>query len=91
MEIQGEGHRSAYDGQPVITTGIVTAVTSNGFYLQDPAGDGNSRTSDAIFVHTTGAPTVAVGDGDPRRRHVADSCPARDATNLTTTEITLRR
>jgi len=87
MEIQGEGHRSAYDGQPVITTGIVTAVTSSGFYLQDPSGDGNSRTSDAIFVHTTGAPTVAIGDAIHVAGSVTEFLPGADATNLTTTEI----
>lgn len=62
-EIQGEGHSSAYNGQPVLTTGIVTSVVFNGFYLQDAAGDGNARTSDGIFVFTGGAPAVAVGDG----------------------------
>ena len=82
MEIQGEAHRSAYDGQPVITTGIVTAVASNGFYLQDPAGDGNSRTSDAIFVFTGSAPTVAVGDAvqvSGKRRRVPRPAPMRPA------------
>ncbi|HYD38481.1 MAG TPA: cadherin domain-containing protein, partial [Allosphingosinicella sp.] len=61
-QIQGEGHQSPYVGQPVTTTGIVTGVVGNGFYLQDPTGDGNSRTSDGIFVFTGGAPAVAVGD-----------------------------
>ena len=61
-EIQGEGHRSAFTGQTVLTTGIVTAVDTNGFYLQDPTGDGNARTSDGIFVFTSTAPTVRVGD-----------------------------
>lgn len=87
MEIQGEAHRSAYEGQPVITTGIVTAVTSSGFYLQDATGDGNSRTSDAIFVHTTGVPNVAVGDGIHVSGKVVEFLPGGDPTNLTTTEI----
>lgn len=60
-EIQGEGHRSAYEGQKIITSGIVTAVDSNGFYLQD-LGDDNARTSDAVFVFTSTAPDVFVGD-----------------------------
>lgn len=60
-QIQGEGHRSAYEGQKVVTSGIVTAVDSNGFYLQD-LGDGNARTSDAVFVFTSTAPDVFVGD-----------------------------
>ncbi len=61
-EIQGASHISSFVGQLVITTGIVTAVDDNGFYLQDPAGDGNSDTSDGIFVFTGSAPTVSVGD-----------------------------
>ena len=62
MQIQGETHRSEYDGQPVTTTGIVTATDNRGFYLQDPNGDGNVNTSDAIYVFTGTAPTVTVGD-----------------------------
>nr|WP_314444228.1 Calx-beta domain-containing protein [uncultured Sphingomonas sp.] len=62
MAIQGEGHASPFVGQPVITGGIVTAVDSNGFYLQDPNGDANARTSDGIFILTTGAPAVRIGD-----------------------------
>ncbi|MEO8141132.1 MAG: Calx-beta domain-containing protein, partial [Sphingomicrobium sp.] len=62
MQIQGESHASEYDGQPVTTTGIVTAIDGRGFYLQDPTGDGNVNTSDAIYVFTGTAPTVIVGD-----------------------------
>lgn len=62
MQIQGESHRSEFDGQPVTTSGIVTAIAGNGFYLQDPNGDGNAYTSDAIFIFTGTAPTIAVGD-----------------------------
>lgn len=60
-QIQGEGHSSAFVGQTVITQGIVTAIDSNGFYIQD-LGDGNSRTSDAVFVFTSTAPDVFLGD-----------------------------
>jgi DNA-binding beta-propeller fold protein YncE len=60
-EVQGTGHTSAYDGKTVSTTGIVTAVDSNGFYIQDKNGDGNAATSDGIFVFTGSAPTVQVG------------------------------
>lgn len=62
MQIQGAGHVSEYVGQPVITSGIVTAVDTNGFYLQDPNGDGNTATSDAVFVFSGSAPGVSVGD-----------------------------
>ncbi|WP_161792440.1 Calx-beta domain-containing protein [Croceibacterium mercuriale] len=62
MQIQGAGHQSAFAGQIVTTTGVVTAVAGNGFYLQDETGDGDAATSDGIFVFTGSAPAVAVGD-----------------------------
>ena len=62
-QIQGAGHISSYVGQPVQTTGIVTAVDTNGFYMQMAVGDGDAATSDAIFVFTSTAPTVVVGNG----------------------------
>jgi len=86
-EIQGEGHASDYQGQTVLTHGVVTAVTSNGFYLQDAAGDGNRATSDAIFVHTGAAPGVVAGDGVAVRGTVAEFLPGNDSSNLTVTEI----
>lgn len=61
-EIQGAGFTSEFVGRRVITTGVVTALASNGFYIQDAAGDGNDATSDGIFVFTGSAPTVAVND-----------------------------
>ena len=61
--IQGSGHTSPIAGQTVRTQGIVTAIDSNGYYIQDATGDGNTSTSDAVFVFTSTAPTgVAVGD-----------------------------
>ncbi|SNS31135.1 5'-nucleotidase C-terminal domain-containing protein [Tropicimonas sediminicola] len=49
-EIQGSGLTSDYDGEVVRTTGIVTAVSANGYYLQSAVGDGDDATSDAIYV-----------------------------------------
>jgi hypothetical protein len=74
MEIQGHGARSAFAGAGTATgstllktpanghTNIVTALKSNGFFMQDAQGDGDITTSDAIFVYTGAAPTVASGD-----------------------------
>ena len=42
--------------------GIVTAVRSNGFYMQDPNPDADAATSEGIFVFTSVGPAVAVGD-----------------------------
>ncbi|RAM52047.1 MAG: hypothetical protein C6Y22_08425 [Hapalosiphonaceae cyanobacterium JJU2] len=61
-DIQGASHVSPLVGQTVSNVpGIVTAVVSNGFYLQDPNPDSNDATSEGIFVFTSSAPTVTVG------------------------------
>lgn len=59
-DIQGEGFVSPYNGDKVTDIeGIITAVDVNGtdasggidgFYIQDPLGDGNDKTSDGIYV-----------------------------------------
>lgn len=61
-QIQGSGASSPLAGQTVTTQGVVTKLNNNGFYLQDKTGDGNPATSDGIFVFTSTAPTVSVGD-----------------------------
>ncbi len=61
-QIQGPDHTSPEVGNLIRTTGIVTALADNGFYLQDPAGDGDDNTSDGIFVFTGGAPSVTLGN-----------------------------
>jgi predicted extracellular nuclease len=63
-EIQGAGHTSPVVGQVVITSGIVTAIDttgSRGFWIQEATGDGNTATSDAVFVFTGVDPGVTVG------------------------------
>jgi uncharacterized protein len=59
--IQGSGSTSPLVGQTVTTTGVVTKVNNNGYFIQDQLGDGNPLTSDGIFVFTSTAPTVAAG------------------------------
>ena len=59
--IQGSGPLSAYDGQVVTTRGVVTKLTNAGFFMQDANGDGNTATSDGIYVYTVTAPTVTLG------------------------------
>ncbi|MFI6643575.1 endonuclease/exonuclease/phosphatase family protein [Streptomyces sp. NPDC050504] len=65
-DIQGATRTSPLAGQQVSNVpGIVTGVRtygSKGFWFQDPEGDGNPATSEGIFVFTSSAPTVAVGD-----------------------------
>ncbi|GAG44047.1 unnamed protein product, partial [marine sediment metagenome] len=72
---QGSGAVSPYEGCKVVTSGVVTALSADGFYLQDPKGDGDDATSDAIFVHTETPPTVKVGDGVQVRGSVTELTP----------------
>lgn len=55
-QIQGPGPASPYDGQQLSAplVGCVTGVAAEGFYLQDPAGDGDAATSDGIYVYRYG-------------------------------------
>ena len=88
-EIQGATHVSPHVGTLVVTTGIVTALESNGFFLQDATGDGNTDTSDGIFVSTGGAPTVSVGDEAEVTGNVTEFIPGGASTgNLSITQIT---
>jgi len=71
-----------------VTHGGVTAVVSNGFYLQDPAGDGDPGTSDALLVFSAGAPAVSVGDLVEAEGTVSEFVPGGAATgNFSTTEL----
>ena len=55
---------SPHAGQTVSVRGIVTLLKSNGFFLQEEVGDNDSdpNTSEGIFVFTSAAPLVSVGD-----------------------------
>ncbi len=60
-QIQGAGATSPFNNTVQVTSGVVTHKVSNGFFLQDPVGDGDPATSDGIFVFTGSVPTVTVG------------------------------
>ena len=67
-DIQGITRTSPYAGDTVdAVPGVVTAVnafgSAQGFWFQDPAGDGDPRTSEGLFAFTgSTAPGVAIGD-----------------------------
>jgi len=89
-EIQGLGHTSAFAGQTVQTEGVVTAIDTNGFYLQSAVGasDGDVRTSDGIFVFTSAAPAgIVAGDLLRVTATVQEFRPGNDARNLTITQL----
>jgi predicted extracellular nuclease len=62
--IQGAGHKSPLAGCSVSgIQGIVTLVTSKGFYMQELHPDNDNRTSEGILVYT-GSPPKNIKKGD---------------------------
>ncbi len=88
-DIQGAAHISPMNGQAVSgVPGVVTAVTSIGFFMQDPSPDTNPATSEGIFVYTSSAPSRHVGDSVTVSGTVAEYRPGGSSSaNLTGTEI----
>lgn len=82
-DIQGNGATTPYPDTFVSTSGIVTGLKTNGFFMQDPAVDADPATSEGIFVFTSSAPAVATGDA------VAVLGTATEFFNLTQLESTL--
>ena len=89
-QIQGSGNTSPLNGNTVTTSGIVTGIKTNGFFLQMPVGDGNTNTSDGIFVFTAGVPplSVVVGNSLCVNGTVSEFVPASNPNGLVQTELT---
>lgn len=88
-DIQGSQHRSPLEGRTVLNVpGIVTLVTPNGFYLQDPQADNDALTSEGVFVYTKTFNATA-GDSVQVSGVVKEYRPggAGGLNNLSTTEI----
>ncbi|WP_434966806.1 lamin tail domain-containing protein [Janibacter indicus] len=89
-QIQGRHHLSPFDGAKVNgVEGVVTAVSSSGFWLQSTTPDDDEATSEAVLVYTRSAPAVAVGDTVTVDGVVDEFRPGGSSgwDNLTTTEI----
>jgi uncharacterized protein len=88
-DIQGAAQVSPRVGVKVADVpGVVTTVSRNGFWFQDPVPDADPATSEGLFTFTGGAPTAAVGDAVTVTGTVAEFRAGGAATNLTTTELT---
>jgi len=92
-QIQGSGHLSPYDGEDIrCVRGIVTAVNSNGFFLQSTKADNDEKTSEALFVNLLTVAEVKPGDevivtsGEIREYNPA----GLGANSLTTTSLRTR-
>lgn len=89
--VQGAAHISPYVAQVVtLAPAIVTAVRTNGYYIQDPSPDADDATSEGIQVFTSTAPTgISVGDSVSVSGTVSEfRGGGTSAPGLTTTEIT---
>ncbi len=96
-QIQGAAHISPLLASATGTAavrgveGIVTAIGSNGFWIQDPLPDGNNATSEAIFVFTGVASPIkdarTVGEAVRVSGTVTEFRPGGNPDNLTITEI----
>ena len=64
--IQGNGTSSPLAGNAVTTSGIVTGLRGNGFFIQEPDAtiDADPNTSEGIFVFTSSAPPAAAAIGN---------------------------
>ncbi len=100
--IQGAGHKAPSVGGAVGSSGnsgatrfnvegVVTAITTNGFWIQDADGDGDLATSDGIFVFTSSAPagTIEIGETVQLLNVQVNEFRFNSATNnLTVTQLT---
>ncbi|MFF4043231.1 endonuclease/exonuclease/phosphatase family protein [Streptomyces sp. NPDC001816] len=93
-DVQGTTRISPFAGQKVTDVpGIVTATraygSSKGFWIQDPTPDDNPATSEGVFVFTSSAPKVAVGDSVTVTGTVSEYVPGGASSgNQSLTEIT---
>jgi predicted extracellular nuclease len=92
--IQGSGTASPFaNGTSLTTTGIVTGLRSNGFFLQTPdaGADADPNTSEGIFIFTASAPpaaTVAIGNSVQVTGTLSEFSPPSDPASPPLTELT---
>ena len=90
-DIQGSGNTSPIAGSSVTTRGIVTGVKSNGFFIEAPDAqwDGDTNTSEGIFVFTSSAPppAAAVANMVTVTGTVSEFIPSSDTNSPSTTEL----
>ncbi len=85
--IQGRAHVSPLIGREVRSSGVVTAVAGPDAYVQDPEGDGDPATSDAVVIRSR-RQGLRAGDEVRFRGRVAETVPGGPRTaNLSTTTI----
>lgn len=92
--VQGDKNMSPYDGQRVRVSGVVTARTRTGFFIQTPDDkiDSDPNTSEGIFVFTKTAPDAAAALGNliSTTGYVDEYRPRAQPSSLPITEISMK-
>jgi predicted extracellular nuclease len=92
-EVQGEKNASPLVGDSVRLTGVVTARLKAGFFLQSPDDktDGNSNTSEGIYVFTKSEPPgeAAIGNLISVTGTVEEFRPKQEPLSLSLTELSM--
>ena len=90
--IQGNGSTSPFAASVVTTSGVVTGLKSNGFFIQEPDAsiDADPNTSEGIFVFTSSAPpgAAAIGNIVSVGGTVQEFIPSADPFSPPLTELT---
>lgn len=83
-DVQGAGHISPLADTRVEVPGVVTAVSSQGYWIQDPHPDDDPRTSEGIYVFQ--GKGVAAGDAVTVTGDVKEYRPSSAGLSLTELE-----
>lgn len=93
-DIQGNKNYSAYEREWLRTSGVVTARTRNGFFIQTPDDkvDSDPNTSEAIFVFTRNEPTAeaTIGNFVTVSGTIGEFSPAADPGSLPITQMSMQ-
>jgi len=94
-EVQGDKNVSAFENQTARLTGIVTARTRSGFFLQSPDDktDGNAATSEGIFVYTKSEPggEATIGNLISVTGTITEFRPKAEPASLPITELSMMK
>ncbi len=93
--VQGDKNMSSREREIVRVTGIVTARTKTGFFIQSPDDktDGDPRTSEGIFIYTRDAPgtEATIGNLVTVSGSVTEFRPRAEPNSLPITEISVQK
>ncbi len=94
-DVQGEKNVSAYENQTARLTGIVTARTRSGFFIQTPDDktDNKPKTSEGIFVFTKAEPSAeaTIGNLVSVTGFIDEFRPKSEPLSLPITELSMKK